>query len=261
MELIQTKPDMSQVPGGWEPETNILLNESFDKISGRSLLDGTTKAIVFDNVLSSPDCKKLRDLFIESKIAAPVSIQGRQDIPDDRVGSVRATAWSPYLADQIWKRLVTHPFFELDWFIMRDTVSTDWWQEGPFRKWKAVGVSPMLRFMKYEKGGQHYSHYDAGFIYPDPHYRTLKSIVIYLTTNEGSGATRFIKDGQEHLPIWDRNHLDWTREAREDEVIAKSYPKEGSILCFDHRICHDVEPFNGPGDRIIIRGDIIYKAT
>lgn len=251
---------MSKVPGGWEPETNLLLNESFGPIHERKLIDETSKAIVFDNVLSPVDSKKLRDLFLNSHITAPVSIQGRQDVPDDRIGSVRATAWSPYLADQIWSRLKMHPHFSLKWFMMEDFVATDWWQEGPFRKWEAFGVSPMLRFMKYEKGGQHYSHYDAGFIYPDPHYRTLKSIVIYLTTNEGSGATRFVEDGQGNLPVWERDHRDWTRETREEEIITRSYPIEGSVLSFNHRLCHDVEIFNGPGDRIIIRGDIIYKA-
>lgn len=260
-ELVQNEPDMSKVPGGWKPETDLKLDESFGSMPVRRLLDDTLKAIVFDNVLSPTDSTKLRELFLNSHIAAPVSIQGRQDVPDDRIGSVRATAWSPYLADQLWNRLKTNEFFTWPWHIMSDTIATDWWQDGPYRKWVPVGVSPMLRFMKYEKDGQHYAHYDAGYIYPDPHYRTLKSIVIYLTTNEDSGSTRFIKDGQEKLAVWDRDHRDWTRETAEEEILAKSYPKEGSILVFNHRLCHDVETFKGPGDRIIIRGDIIYKAV
>ena len=112
--------------------------------------------------------------------------------------------------------------------------------------------------MKYENSGQHYAHYDAGFIYPDNRYRTLKSMVIYLTTNEGA-ATRFIKDGQDNLAIWDRKHEDWDREVNDDEIIAKSECIQGNILIFDHRLCHDVQKYLGTDPRIIIRGDVVYR--
>jgi len=115
--------------------------------------------------------------------------------------------------------------------------------------------------MKYERGGQHFAHYDAGFIYPDDNYRTLQSIVIYLTTVNCGGATRFIQDSQQNIPIWERNHLDWTREAASSEVLAISQPQAGSILVFDHRECHDVEIYSGEHPRIVIRGDIIYRSV
>ena len=105
----------------------------------------------------------------------------------------------------------------------------------------------------------HFAHYDAGYFYDDTDYRTLKSMVIYLTTNE-TCATRFINDKNETVPVWLRNHSDWSRKTRENEVVLKSKPVAGRALIFDHRLCHDVEEYDGKeGSRIIIRGDIIYK--
>lgn len=112
--------------------------------------------------------------------------------------------------------------------------------------------------MKYGHEGQHYAHYDAAYIYPKKEFRSLKSVVIYLTTNQNA-ATRFIKDGQEKLPIWDRNHDDWNRPVKENEIIATSECIAGNVLFFNHRICHDVQQYMGTDPRIIIRGDLIYE--
>jgi hypothetical protein len=144
---------------------------------------------------------------------------------------------------------------------MTDLTPTDWWQKNPTkaRKWRAVGVSPLLRFMRYEKGGQHYAHYDAAYVYEDPKVRTLMSFVLYLTTNENGGATRFIRDGQHTVPILERNHADWDRPVEKDEVLLSVSPRKGRLVMFDHRLCHDVEPYAGNEPRIIIRGDVIYQ--
>jgi ectoine hydroxylase-related dioxygenase (phytanoyl-CoA dioxygenase family) len=113
--------------------------------------------------------------------------------------------------------------------------------------------------MRYNEDSEHFAHYDAGFFYPDSVYRTLKSMVIYLTTND-SGATRFIDDDQSDVHVWNRKHDDWNRRVYDSEVIYSSYPQKGSVLLFDHRLCHDVQQYDGKsGDRIIIRGDIIYE--
>jgi hypothetical protein len=86
----------------------------------------------------------------------------------------------------------------------------------------------------------------------------LKSFVLYLSTNS-TGATRIIDDGQENIKVWDRNHDDWDRPVNEDEIIVESLPQKGSMLVFDHRVAHDVNLYDGAeGDRIILRGDLIY---
>ena len=88
----------------------------------------------------------------------------------------------------------------------------------------------------------------------------MLSVVFYLSDASGSGATRFVRDGQEGLPARERDVSDWVRDTREDEVIARVYPREGEALVFDHRLCHDVERWDGPGPRVIVRGDVVYEA-
>jgi hypothetical protein len=113
--------------------------------------------------------------------------------------------------------------------------------------------------MRYDTGGRHLGHYDAGYDYGDGR-RTLMSVVFFLSTARGSGATRFLRDGQQQVPVAERDHGDWSRDAREDEVMARVYPVEGDAVVFDHRVCHDVERWDGPGPRIVVRADVVYEA-
>lgn len=250
------KPDISKLPGGWEPDAKLVPH--LDNTPKVTHLGNT--ALVIKNALSSGDCEALISLMNQSSRIEEVSVQGRKDVPEDRVGSVRTTIWSPQLALQLWKK-ISPEIREDTAVIMYSDWPTDWWQGDRNRHvWWPVGLSPIFRFMRYESGGQHYAHYDAGFIYPDDNYRTLRSVVIYLTTNTEGGATRFIEDGQDEIPIWDRNHDDWTREVKPKEVLAKVQPIKGNILIFDHRLCHDVELYTGKSPRIIIRADILYKS-
>jgi hypothetical protein len=258
--LASSHPDMAKLPGGWE----ISSKKKFDNVIRGHKEDILKNVFVIRDCFSTEECDYLIKLFRDSHIESPVSVQGRKDQKDDRVGSVRATGWSTHLALQFWKKM--KPFF--DFRQMEDTTATDWWHVSEnlisfpekCRNWSPVGLSPMLRFMKYQTNGQHYAHYDAGYIYPNPNFRTLMSVVVYLTTNPGSGSTRFIEDGQDHLPIWEREVEDWTREVEPAEIKASISPTKGSVLVFDHRLCHDVEKFEGPEDRIIIRGDVLFES-
>jgi len=251
--LVHTKPDLSKLPGGWDLNFNVPLKTDSKQIVKNTISDSI---FVLNHALDSEEIETLKSIFLNSGIEHPVSVQGRMDFPDDRKGSVRATAWSELISNQLWQKLQS--FFEPK--TMNDYSETDWWQQGKYKNYKAVGISPMLRFMKYQKDGEHFAHYDAAFIYPNARYRTLMSMVIYLTSHEKSGATRFIEDGQKHLKTWERDHEDWLRPVENHEIKLEIYPKAGNILFFDHRICHDVMKFEGPGDRIIIRGDVIYYA-
>src|SRR6185503_20350144 len=119
----------------------------------------------------------------------PVGVTGVRE--SYGVGSHRATAWSAELAMSLWKRLA--PVVPSVRF-MGERTPTDFF-ETPARKghrsWRVVGLSPLLRFMRYDGEGRHLCHYDAGFDYGDGR-RTLMSVVFYLTTAKGSGATRFV---------------------------------------------------------------------
>jgi len=252
--IYTTKPSPDSLPGFFESTESILFDgpkmKHLDNLS-------PNEAFIIENALSASDCEKLINYMNTSDNFEEVGVQGMKDQKDERIGSVRTSIWSPQVALQIWDKI--HNF--LPTCNPHRKTSTDWWQGVNleiYPDYTPVAISPLLRFMKYENNGQHYAHYDAGFIYPDNRYRTLKSMVIYLTTNEGA-ATRFIEDGQGNLDIWDRKHEDWDREVNDDEIIAKSECIQGNILIFDHRLCHDVEKYLGTDPRIIIRGDVVYR--
>lgn len=253
---LDPRPPAGILPGEWDPPP-LELSPARHDLERITLLDGAAYQI--PGLLSPAECALLIDAMNRSGQASPVNIQGRQDIPDARIGSVRATAWAPQLAPQLWHKLA--PYIPA----LRTTgplTPTDWHLPTPHYRWRAIGVSPVLRFMRYEDQGEHYAHYDAAYDYKDGRRRTLMSLVLYLTTApQGAGGhIRFIRDHQEQLPIWERDHEDWIRRADEDEVIEQVRPVEGSALVFDHRLCHDVELYRGQTPRIIIRGDIIYEA-
>lgn len=269
--IENTQPDLAKLPGGFVPDPVTIpdLSGSVPFVEEINGLNG--EAFVIHNALSPQDCETLISFFADAPISAPVSVAGFNESMSSAntmgvAGSMRTTMWAPDLAEKVWNQIKM--FFGPRY--MEDTTSTDWWQaklpEGAFawedghhRHWAAVGASPMMRFMKYEDGGEHYAHYDAGYFYPDGEHRTLMSFVMYLTTNTEGGATRFIKDAQSDLPVWERSHDDWDRQVHDEEVIKAVQPLEGSILVFDHRLCHDVQPYLGENPRIIVRGDIIYK--
>lgn len=252
--IYSTKPDMDKLPGGWDPgkeEIKFMQPKGF--CVSKPLDD--YEAYVVGGLFNYADCDKLISFFGNAGVSEGVSVQGLKDVPDDRIGSVRTTAFCATLAEKLWSKMA--PFYKTRY--MDDYTPTDWWQHGKKKVWKPVAVSPMLRFMKYSAGGQHYAHYDAGYIYPDTDYRSLMSFVLYLTTND-TGATRIIQDNQSKIPVWDRKHDDWSVQAKSSEVLFESRPFKGNLFTFDHRICHDVDVFEGP-ERIIIRGDIIFKAV
>lgn len=261
--IENTQPDLAKLPGGFVPNPESIPNisGSFPFVEQINGLNG--EAFVIHKALSNLDCEALRSFFADAPISAPVSVAGFNESMSSAntegvAGSMRTTMWAPDLANKVWDQIKM--FFGPRY--MENVTSTDWWQPKEsqlHRHWAAVGASPMMRFMRYEDGGEHYAHYDAGYFYPDGEHRTLMSFVMYLTTNTKGGATRFIKDAQSDLPVWKRTHNDWDRQVHDDEVIKAVQPLEGSILVFDHRLCHDVQPYIGENPRIIVRGDIIYK--
>lgn len=249
---------MSKIAGGCEADGKL---PDFKRNKNFAFRDLSTqdKGIYFvDDILTPEACQRISAYYQTQGSFAPVSIQGRQDIVDDTVGSNRITCWDMRFADQMWEALKD----VLPTRTMLDTTATDWWQHGKHREWEPIGVSPMVRYMKYTNGGQHYAHYDAGFIYPESEYRTLMSGVLYLTTND-TGATCIIDDKQATLPIWKRNLQDWVAPTPSEQVLMQFKPVKGSLLLFDHRICHNVSEFIGNHAdevRIIIRLDILFHA-
>ncbi|MES2824102.1 MAG: 2OG-Fe(II) oxygenase [Pseudomonadota bacterium] len=251
--ILTSKPIMSQLPGGWEPREVPKLDKAKHAASHISPL-----MTIVEHLFSIHECEQLIALFARAPQFFPVGVQGKPIMDNEVVGSTRATLWSVELAKQIWEKIKPYVSERK----MDEKSATDWWQgDKERRQWQPVMCSPIFRFMKYECEGKHLPHYDNAFIYSDDSLRTLQSVVIYLTSSRIGGETRMISDDQQNLPIWSRNHDDWFREARADEVICQARAIAGNALIFDHKICHDVQTHADKEPRIIIRTDIIFEAN
>ncbi|MDB4934109.1 MAG: hypothetical protein JWP87_1081 [Labilithrix sp.] len=259
----ERRPGAGAIPGAWDPP-EIRLDPVGDiptwerlGITGTGTGTGTGDALVLrvTRAITHGDCRRLREAMDSFAHAEPVGVTGVREAHDAYgIGSVRATAWSPELARALGKRL--RPALPSVRFL-DDFTPTDRFGH---RTYRLVGLSPLLRFMRYEPGGRHLCHYDAGFDYGDGR-RTLLSAVFYLTDAPDSGATRFVRDGQDSLPVRERDFSDWSRDTRDDEVVLCVHPARGDVLVFDHRLCHDVQRWDGPGARVIIRADVVYEAV
>lgn len=247
------------VPGSWEPAG--ALASSLAPLKSLPACErlnvGGGLALLAHDVLTPGDAALLREAMRAANVEAPVGVSGYAEVRSGArgdIGSWRATGWSVDLAAALYERL--RPVLPSVRFLDDHSFTDALGQHA----WRIVGLSPLLRFMRYPPGGRHLCHYDAAFDYGDGR-RTLMSVVFYLSDAAGSGATRFVRDGQEGLPTAQRRFEDWTRDTRADEVILRVVPRAGSVLVFDHRICHDVERWEGPGDRVIIRADVVYEAV
>lgn len=171
----------------------------------------------------------------------------------DSIGSYRASCYSDAFARLLWNRLAPSlPILR----IMNDNTPTDW---NGHRIWRAVGVNPLMRFIRYEKLGMLIPHYDSSYEFHEGK-RTLMSLIIYLTEcEEGEGgATRFIVDPQQHLPLTEREYNDWTGPPPQSAILYAIPPKQGMAVAFDHRILHDSE-FVQNSSKLILRTDIIFE--
>ena len=263
----EKRPPAGTLPGEWIPPAELRLTPTLLTPQVQKLdVDGRSLALTARDVLTAEDCRRLVEAMEQSHQGCPVDVFGFSDgdargiraaATEEARGSWRATAWSPELAAQLWSKL--EQAIPAQRKIEDDRIATDWHAPHPCRDWVKVGLSPVLRFMRYESGGQHCCHYDASFDYGDGR-RTLLSVVFYLTEAApgAGGCTRFVRDGQEDKPVAERSFGDWPRLTRPDEVILGVRPELGSVLAFDHRLCHDVEQYVGSGPRVIVRGDVVF---
>lgn len=226
-------------------------------VSATPLADCTEELNSVSSLLYLDECLALIEA-LESTHQVPVGTNGRvkdYNPSTDTAASYRATLYHSELAGLLWERLrgAISPVRCFDEYSMTDSSGHS--------VWRAVGVNPSLRFIKYSKGGTLVPHYDAGYDYQDGKRHTLMSLVIYLTDGiDGCGGrTRFILDTQRSLPSTERDYGDWTRAAEPHEIVLAVQPNAGGALLFDHRMLHDAEGWQAETPRIIIRTDIVFE--
>jgi hypothetical protein len=214
-----------------------------------------SSAFIAENLVTLSEKEYILD-FLRQTAWQPVSITGMQGNyePGDPIGSWRASSFQEEYASVLFERILK---FIPEVKKCNDSTNTDW--DGT-EKWIPVGVNPLLRFIKYTDGGYLVPHYDAPYVASDEE-RTLASVVIYLDNDEtmNGGAVQFLNDPQAGIPVHLRDLSDLTDEAKEEDIRISLHPKPGSALVFDHRILHESQKIHGPGQKTIIRTDIMYR--
>lgn len=172
---------------------------------------------------------------------------------NDKVGSFRASTINNHLASIIWNRLAPY-FGGLRKFSEESLIDKE-----QHSYWCAVGVSPLLRFVKYEDGCEALlPHYDESIIQPDGS-KALMRVLIYLNTNELLGGdTIFVKEPEVNLPFSQMSLQNWNREPYDDEIIYEVSPKPGLALVFDHKLLHGSKRVSETGSKITLRTDILF---
>jgi NAD+ synthase (glutamine-hydrolysing) len=271
----------SRVPGGWQygpadkqfaakaDETRFvapftLPDELLARFSrtqapravAKTLDDPRRNPVIEVTGLLSADETRLLLADLDWRDFLPAGLNGMRvdfDPARDPTGSWRATSYCPALADVLWRRLQgLVPALEA----MPAGTSAD--AEGGL-VWRAVGVSPLFRFIRYAGDGKLVAHYDSPYDFGDGR-RTLKSMIVYLSETQGPGGeTRFIRDPGIAEPPLQRAYADWDRVAQDDEVLLRLKPAAGGALIFGHRLLHDSAPLaEGSGEKLVMRADIVY---
>ncbi len=270
----------SAVPGGWQHgpkprpwaegvstanfvapfEINAGMLETFEKravpatVATRDVAAGE-KAFVCDGLLDTKEASALLADTAKQKWL-PANVHGMRndfDPAKDKIGSWRASSYCTRLSYLLWRRL--HGLLPMVEFIAPGS-SVD---AAGCTVWRAAGVSPLFRFIKYTEDGILVPHYDAPFDFGDGR-RTLKSMIVYLTDGSSGGATRFVRDPQQNIAPAERKYDDWTRTAREDEILLSLAPAAGSALVFNHRVLHDSAPAGKKAaQKVVMRADIVYE--
>lgn len=211
------------------------------------------EATVVSNALSIEERNNISEWVKNNSEKLVKTSQYGYTTGEEKTGSSRLSFYDEEWAKIIFERLMLsgaiNPIFN------EKDANTNW---SPFQQWRAIGLSPLFRVMKYNEEDVLYPHYDDSF-YKSDTQRSLKSVVISVKMAEEGGSTRFIKDEQLTLPLNDRDFSDKNSEPEQNDIMY-SFNEEGSILVFNHRVLHDGEKIK-KGEKIIIRTDILYERT
>lgn len=137
----------------------------------------------------------------------------------------------------------------------------DWQSDNPeeYNVWNLEGISPYFNLIKVTPGHRIMPHYDEVIKCPsDPLIRTLYSGVIQLTNNS-SGFTAFLDDGQQDVIRKSRVLAKWDDEPNDEDIIEWSKPNKGDIIVYPHEVCKSITPVLKQ-DLIFLQFGIYYSA-
>lgn len=223
----------------------------------------TLEQPLISNTALKREVSSILNRFQSNKTLHPVGVQGLSDLSEkDSIGSLRQTVHDKCLSQFMTQVLWNCPSLNISPVVLDEYSPVDWQSQNPdkLNYWIPLHVSPVFRYMEYEEGGEHYTHYDAPYVDKEnPLIRTLQSGVLYLTDNDV--YTRFIEDFQDTLTLSERDLSDWKFPAQNNLVNFAVKSEAGKVLVFPHQLAHDVSKHPGGEKRIIIRFDIFYQAV
>jgi hypothetical protein len=230
----------------------LMLNESFfvnqvdltlnplDFLDGKATSVNRDGILLINNFLTQSEVNVLIN-SLKDKFWKPVGIDGFGDFKTSEIGSYRLSYYN---------RLISECFFYKVALFFNEIIEFNNCQ------WKAVGMSPLFRFIKYSKNsGKLIPHYDAPFI-ENESQQTMKSFIIYLTTGK-DGSTRFLLDQKNSISNEQENYKDQFIVPNKEDIYFKTIHESGNAVAFNHRTFHDSE--SNCSEKIIIRTDIVYE--
>lgn len=119
--------------------------------------------------------------------------------------------------------------------------------------WRAQGLNPVFRIVRYQQGGHFSPHYD-GDVALSASLRSFLTLNIYLNETFADGHTEFLSQsvalGAERNP---------GRPLLSTHVVARVAPVTGAGLIFSHHLLHQGGVV-GPGQpKWILRSDVLYE--
>lgn len=236
---------------GYVDNSPILDDRDLDLLKAQE--DDLTGVSIVKNILDKNEQENVLAWFEKNKELAKKTNEYGYVEAGDLEGSTRLSFYDESFAQVIFERLLysggLNPVFNSD--VERDSTNLD-----GLKQWRAVGVSPLFRVMKYTEGNLLYPHYDDSF-YQSKIRRSLKTLVLVVQSSILGGKTRFLIDEQDSFDFNDRDFSDKKFEYSADMVKGK-FGENGDALLFNHRVLHDGERVI-QGEKIIIRTDIMYE--
>ena len=205
-------------------------------------IEGGKYAEVFDGLIPSTLTDEIREQARRVGYEAALLNTGSDKQEQGELNELvrkgkRAIIHSQELAELLWERLKSH-------IPPQETVPGTRYKN----QWRAVGVNPTLRVLRYDPGDHFEVHQDGSYSYEceQDSLRSFLTLQVYLSQGGGhdftGGATRMFK-----------RITSVTQDDVEDVVAS-----DGRVLLFAHNIWHTGEAVS-EGQKLVLRSEIMYS--
>lgn len=228
---------------------------------------GFTPQHILDATVGSPETLATRKLIEEARSARASSTNSQNFDAEPRsaleLEAGRDAAYQGGKNTSEVVEVVSNEFAEALWqrveaFVPATILSTGDFYSDKGATWRAVGVIPTFRFMRYSPGQAFKPHKDPSRLAgSDPRsgvpgrFRSLVTLVLYLNDAEefGGGGLHFVH----FVP-----NPEQTGKAMISEPTATVMPKRSRCVIFEHRLQHESEAI-AAGVKHMVQCDVLYQ--